>query len=289
MAATETQQDITVNGVTLRVVTWGTFTTPKRTALLVHGITASHLNWATFGPYLAARGWYVIAPDLRGRGLSEKPAHGYGIPYHANDLLGICDHFGLARMNFVGHSLGALIGLFLGAIHPERVARLVLVDAGGRLPEDTYQAIAPALSRLGTVYPSLDAYLTAMRHTSRFPWDAFGERYFRYDADVRADGTVMSRVPKAAIAEEVAVNTLVDTAAMPEQIRAPALIVRATVGLLGGDRGLLLPRNEAERMQTAMADSRIVEIAGTDHYTVVLADQFAGAVAAFLEEPSRSS
>src|SRR5258708_3997884 len=138
---TATAHDIVINGITLHVATWGAFTTPERAVVLVHGITASHLNWSEFGPHLAARGWDVIAPDLRGRGLSAKPPHGYGVPYHANDLLSLCDHFGLARMNLVGHSLGAMIGLFLGAIHPECIAKLVLIDAGGKLPPDTMQAL----------------------------------------------------------------------------------------------------------------------------------------------------
>lgn len=280
---TSTTHDIDMNGVTLRVVTWGTFTTPERAAMLVHGITASHMNWAEYGPQLAARGWYAIAPDLRGRGLSAKPPHGYGIPYHANDLLALCDHFGLPTVQLVGHSLGGLIGMFLGAVHPERMAKLVVIDVGGTLPDDTYQAISAALSRLGAVFPSLDAYLTAMRGISRFPWESFGERYFRYDAEVRPDGTALSRVPKGAIAEEVAVNATLRTAALPERITAPTLILRATEGLLGGERGLLLPRDEAERMHALITGSRLVEVPGTDHYTIVLAARFTEEVTAFLE------
>ncbi|MGI8858142.1 MAG: alpha/beta fold hydrolase [Thermomicrobiales bacterium] len=275
--------DIAINGMTLHVATWGRYTTPERAVVLVHGITASHLNWAEYGPYLAARGWYAIAPDLRGRGLSEKPPHGYGLPYHANDLLALCDHFGLPRMNLVGHSLGAMIGLFLGAIHPDRLARLVLIDAGGTLPPDTMQALAPALSRLGTMYSSLDDYLTAMRAISRFPWEPFGEAYFRYDADVRPDGTVTSRVPKAVLREEVTVNATIEITALPARVTAPTLIVRATVGLLGGERGLLLPPDEAERLHGRVAGSQLIAITGADHYTVVLAEQFVEAATTFLE------
>lgn len=275
--------DIECNGIALHVATWGTYTTPERAVVLVHGITASHMNWAEYGPHLAARGWYAIAPDLRGRGQSGKPPHGYGLPYHADDLLSLCDHFGLARMNLVGHSLGAMIGLFVGAIHPDRVAKLVLIDAGGRLPPDTMQALAPALSRLGTMYASLDNYLTAMRAISRFPWEPFGERYFRYDAEVMPDGTVSSRVPKAVLMEEVAVNATIEITRLPERITAPTLIVHATVGLLGGERGLLLPRDEAERLQQGISGSHLVGISGADHYTVVLAEQFVEAVTAFLE------
>lgn len=282
--STATTHDITVNGITLRVATWGAFTTPERAVVLVHGITASSQTWTAFGPYLAARGWYVIAPDLRGRGMSEKPPHGYGIPYHVNDLLSLADHFDLPAINFVGHSLGALIGFFLAAIHPQRVGKLVLIDAGGNLPPDTGKAIGKALARLGTRYPSFDAYWEAMRAPWMAPHEAFWQEYYRYDVEAYPDSTVMCRVPRAAIAEEGATNGALDLVALSDHVRSPALIVRAMVGMLAPDRGLLLPREEAERLLRVIPASRLIEIADTNHYTVVLADQFTEACGTFLEE-----
>jgi pimeloyl-ACP methyl ester carboxylesterase len=278
------ERDVAVNGVALRVATWGRPSGAGRTVLLVHGITANNRVWFEFGPTLAAAGWFVVAPDLRGRGQSDKPAHGYGLPFHADDLLALCDALDLPTAHIVGHSLGALVGLYLAAVHPERIGRLVLVDAGGTLPPDTYQAIAPALARLGETYPSLDAYLAAMRATTRLPWEPFGKRYYRYDAEVRPDGSAVSSVPKGAIAEEQTAAVFTRLDALPASVRAPTLIVRATVGLLGGERGQILPSAEAERLRDAIAGSRLVEIAGADHYTVVLADAFAREVAVFLEE-----
>lgn len=112
----------------------------------------------------------------------------------------------------------------------------------------------------------------------------FGERYYRYDAETRADGTVRSSVPRAAIAEEQAAAFFTRTDALPGFIRAPTLIVRATVGLLGDNRGHILPRPEAERLLAAIPGSRLIEIPETDHYTVVLADGFAPEVTTFLAE-----
>ena len=281
--STATTHDIIVNGIALRVATWGAWTTPERAVMLVHGITASSRTWTEFGPLLAARGWYAIAPDLRGRGMSEKPPHGYGIPYHVNDLLSLADHFTLPTINYVGHSLGAMIGFFLAAIHPRRVGRAVFVDAGGNLPPDTGKAIGKALARLGTPYPSFDTYWEAMRAPWMAPHEEFWRRYYRYDVETQPDDTVMCRVPRAAIAEEVATNGALNLAALSEMVRSPALIVRATVGMIGADRGLLLPREEAERLTRVIPASRLVEIPDTNHYTVVLADQFAEACLAFLE------
>ncbi len=281
-ASIATTHDIAINGITLRVATWGEFTGPERAVMLVHGITASSRVWAVFGPQLAARGWYAIAPDLRGRGMSEKPPHGYGLPYHINDLLALADHFNLPAANYVGHSLGAMIGLLFAAIHPQRLGKLALVDAGGNLPPDTGKAIGKALARLGTPYPSFDAYWEAMYAPWMTPHAVFWRDYYRYDAETRADGTVLCRVPRAAIAEEVAMNGVLNLATLPEMVKAPTLIVRATVGMLAPDRGLLLPRTEAERMLRVIPQSRLIEVADTNHYTVILAEQFMEECAAFL-------
>src|SRR5579884_384355 len=126
----ETSHFQEVNGINLHYVTWGEFTRPERTILLVHGLTASYQEWPQLGASFAERGWYAIAPDLRGRGQSDKPAHGYGIPYHVNDLLSLCDALNLPTVHFIGHSLGAQIGYFFAAIYPKRLGKLVLVDAG---------------------------------------------------------------------------------------------------------------------------------------------------------------
>jgi len=210
------------------------------------------------------------------------------LPFHADDILGVCDHFGIESVRYVGHSLGGLIGLYLAAVHPHRVAKFVLVDAGGQLPPDAMEAIAPALARLGITYPSVDAYLAAMLASPHFAGDRpFWERYFRYDAETRPDGTAISTVPPEAIREEQASLFLTRTDILPEYVMAPTMIVRATVGLLGDGRGEILTATEADRLRGIISSSRVVEIAGTNHYSVVQAPCFLDEVAAFLDEPDQ--
>jgi pimeloyl-ACP methyl ester carboxylesterase len=207
------------------------------------------------------------------------------VPFHVNDLLALSDALELERPHLIGHSLGARIGIYLAALHPGNIAKLALVDAGGILPPDTFEAIAPALNRLGTVYPSRTAYLEAMLASPHIRNDAFWAAYYGYDAEEQLDGTVVSSVPKAAIDEENAVNYFCQVDALPPYIKAPTLIVRASDGLLGGERGQILPVSEAERLQGQIAGSRVVTIPGTNHYTVVASDQFNQAVWGFLERP----
>jgi pimeloyl-ACP methyl ester carboxylesterase len=269
-------------GVTLRYQTWGA-PNPDRAVVLIHGLTANHTCWALLGPHLADVGYYVIAPDLRGRGLSGKPPQGYGVAFHAADLLALLDALNIRDADIVGHSLGAVIAMYLGAVHSARVRRLVMVDAGGKIPEDTAQAISASVSRLGSVYPSLDAYLGLMRQLPMITeWTPLWESYFRYDAEIRRDGSVVSRVPKTAIDEESLALALTRSEALPDLIHKPTLLIRATVGLLGPDRGFILPRDEAERVRDIIAGCQLVEIADTNHYTVITVPAFADAVSAFL-------
>lgn len=273
---------LSVDGLSLYITSWGERTTPERAIILVHGLTASSREFLHLGPALAERGWYVIAPDLRGRGRSAKPAHGYGVPFHANDVLALCDRLGLARVQVVGHSLGAVIGAYLAAMYPERVAKLVMVDAGGVIPEDTQQAIGASVNRLGTVYPSLDAYLGLMRQLPMIQWNDLWDEYFRYDAEVHPDGTVTSRVPRQAIMEENAALALLRTEDLPQLVRQPTLVLRAAVGLLGPEKGLILPREEAERLRRVMPDCRVIEVPDANHYTIVEAPLLRDSVIEFV-------
>ncbi len=276
--------DLTVNGINLRYVTWGEFQQPERVVLLVHGLTANSQCWASFGPRLADAGWYVIAPDLRGRGLSDKPSHGYGALLHINDLLSLCDALSLPTVHFIGHSMGAGIGIVFAGTYPRRLGKLVLVDRGGRLPDDALQAIGPSLARLGQVYPSLDVYLEQRKQTPLHEWNPLWEAYYRYDAETHPDGTVTSRVPRAAIEEEFQVDSNLNIEVSLARIQAPTLLARAERGTLAPDRGFILAADEAERVQSIIPGCRLVTIPNTNHYTIIVSDVFAQEALAFMAE-----
>src|SRR5690606_29517476 len=71
--------------------------------------------------------------DLRGHGLSERPASGYDLDTLLADLRALLDAEGIDRVRLVGNSFGGLLAIAFALTHPERCAGLVLVDA--LLPE----------------------------------------------------------------------------------------------------------------------------------------------------------
>ena len=283
--APQVEHDLAADAIRLHYAWWSQSAHPSSTVLLVHGLTAHSRAWAAVGPALAARGHAVLAPDLRGRGRSDKPPQGYGVARHAADLLALCNGLGLGTVDLVGHALGAAIALYLAATHPERVDRLVLVDMRGQLPEETARAIADAVAELDTVYPSLEAYLAAMRRVP-VAWGPFWEACFRYGALVHPDGTVTSGIARATVAEELAAMEATPVDALATHVRQPTLIVRPALGTLGPDRGQVLTATEAERWRARIPHSQVVVVPETNHYSILLSGVLVETVAAFLAPDS---
>jgi len=98
------------------------------TFVCVHGLGGSHLNWAAVAPGLAGRG-RVIAMDLAGFGLTAPGDRGTGVGANWRLLHGFIDALRLPPVILVGNSMGGMLSLVEAAHSPERVERLVLVDA----------------------------------------------------------------------------------------------------------------------------------------------------------------
>ena len=84
---------------------------------------------------------YVIRFDMRGHGGSEVASEGFGIDRLGRDALELLDHLKIARCDFVGLSLGGMIGQWLGVNAPERLGRLVLTNTSAYMgPPESWDA-----------------------------------------------------------------------------------------------------------------------------------------------------
>jgi pimeloyl-ACP methyl ester carboxylesterase len=95
--------------------------------VMLHGaVTGSMASWwMTSAPHVAAAN-QVVLYDLRGHGLSHRPATGYRMRDHLDDLARVTE--GLGSFALVGHSLGGWIAVEAARAWPQRVAALVCVD-----------------------------------------------------------------------------------------------------------------------------------------------------------------
>lgn len=112
--------------------------------LLMHGLGCDHTTWEPVIDSLAKR-YTVIAPDLLGHGLSDKPRADYSVGGYANGMRDLLTVLGVDKATVVGHSFGGGVAMQFGYQFPERTERLVLVASGGLGPE-----VTPAIRAITT-------------------------------------------------------------------------------------------------------------------------------------------
>ena len=117
-------RDIVTNGTTIHVRVGGS----GPAVVLLHGYGETGDMWVPLATDLA-RDHTVVVPDLRGLGLSAKPAGGFDKKTQADDVGGVMTTLDLGQADVVAHDIGNMVAFQFAARYPNRVRRLVLIDA----------------------------------------------------------------------------------------------------------------------------------------------------------------
>jgi pimeloyl-ACP methyl ester carboxylesterase len=115
---TPTQRIIECNGIHLNIAEQG----EGPLVLLVHGFPESWFSWRHQIDALAAAGFRVVAPDMRGYGKSDAPQaiDQYTILHLVGDMVGILDALGTETADIVGHDWGASVAWQAALMRPDR-------------------------------------------------------------------------------------------------------------------------------------------------------------------------
>lgn len=122
---------IDIGPVTLSVTEHGPESPDAPVVVLLHGFPEHAGSWRYQLPALAAAGFRVLAPDLRGFRDSDKPVGNehYTLPTLVDDIRSLLDTLGIERADIVGHDWGGVIAWSFAEEYPERTRRLVILDA----------------------------------------------------------------------------------------------------------------------------------------------------------------
>jgi pimeloyl-ACP methyl ester carboxylesterase len=117
-------RDIPANGTTLHVRVGGA----GPAVILLHGYGETGDMWGPMAAELA-RDHTIVVPDLRGMGLSSRPADGYDKKTQGQDIAGLLDALNIQHADLVTHDIGNMVGYAFAADNPGRVTRFVIMDA----------------------------------------------------------------------------------------------------------------------------------------------------------------
>jgi len=255
------------HNVTLGYTEWGN-ADAAQTILCVHGLTRNARDFDFLAAALSARGARVIALNMVGRGTSAWLADpmSYTVPTYVGHVLQFVNALQLGQVDWVGTSMGGLIGMLIAAGENSPIRRLVLNDIG---PFISQAALAQLKTYVGRdpVFTSLDeaeAYLRQIHAgfgpLSNAQWHHLAIHSTRaVDDGLRLHYDPAIKIPYAQMADAD-----VDLWGLWEKIRCPAFVLR------GSESGLLTAET-ASRMTTSGPKAVLATIAGVGHAPALMA------------------
>jgi pimeloyl-ACP methyl ester carboxylesterase len=229
----------------------------------VHGLAGCGGDFDVLAPALAAVGYRVVCPDVVGRGKSDylTDPRGYELRQYASDMAALATHLELSEVDWIGTSMGGLIGMALASRADTVVQRLIINDIGPFIPTAALQRLCRHIGA-DPGFPDLAAAEAYMRET-RAPFGDLTHGQWRSMAErsTKADGSGDYRLhydPAISVRLRETSDQDADLWKLWDRIECPVLLLR------GEDSDLLL-RETADEMATRGPGAEVVEFAGCGH------------------------
>ena len=241
-----------------------------RAVVCVHGYSGNSRDFDYLAQALA-EDRRVVCIDVAGRGESDwlRTTLEYNFAQFASDLRGVVSHLGLKEVDWVGTSMGGLLGMMIASQPSSPIRRLVMNDIGAYVPLAALQAIGQNLDA-PKAFASLDAVEAHMRHTHRDWGDLTGEqwRHFAVHGSRPLDdgGYRLHYDPRIArLAQAFPLTPGLFMWDAWYRVRCPVLLLR-------GERSEIFPAHVAQTMLDAKPDAELVEISGCGHVPALMSE-----------------
>lgn len=250
-----------------------------RVVICAHGLTRNGRDFDELGRALQS-GCRVVCPDMPGRGRSDWLAvkSDYNYPVYMSDMAALLARLNVSQIDWVGTSMGGLIGMFLAAQANTPVRRLVLNDVGPTIPEDALQRIAEYVGA-DPVFPdlrSLEQYLRVVHAPFGPLTDAQWQHIAAHSVRRLAIGACAQHFdPGIAEGFKEAAATPVDLWSIWDRVECPVRVLR------GSESDLLTAETAAEMTQRG-PKADLVEFEGVGHAPALLAEEQIRAVTDWL-------
>jgi len=267
----------------------------EHTVVCVHGLSRQGRDFDVLAQALMAEAGgniRVVCPDVVGRGQSDWLADpmGYQLPTYAADMLALLAHLKPRTLDWVGTSMGGLIGMAVcahAAAVGVTVRRLVLNDVGPVVQWDSIVRIATYLGKsmqfasLQQAADAMWAISTSFGPHTPAQWLELSRHMVKPLPEGQAGVTLhydpAIAVPVRAMTQETAAQGEAALWQLFDSITAQTLLLR-------GAESDLLSRETAAQMTQRGPKARVVEFAGVGHAPTLIADDQVQAVTGFLLE-----
>ncbi len=251
--------------------------------ICVHGLSRQGRDFDLLARVLQTQ-YRVICPDVVGRGNSDWLSNPklYQIPTYVSDMVTLIARLNVEQVDWIGTSMGGLIGLGLAAQRNSPVRRLVLNDVGPTIEFSSLQRIAQYLGK-GPTFATLDEGADYLRRVSvgfgphtREAWLALSTPMFRQAGErLRLHYDPSIAVTLADVTREQVAAGEAGLWAAWDALRAPTLLLR-------GAESDLLSASTADAMTQRGPHAELVEFAGVGHAPTLQAPEQVAAISKFL-------
>jgi pimeloyl-ACP methyl ester carboxylesterase len=262
---------------------WGERDNP-RVLVCVHGLSRNGRDFDELARALAPD-YRVISPDVVGRGRSDwlRDPAGYGVAQYVADLMVLIARLDAERVDWLGTSMGGLIGMVIASLDGSPIARLLLNDVGPVISVESIKRIGDYLGLAPTFDSLADAESYIRRVSAPFGplsdenWRSLTESSLRQRDDGRLE---MRYDPAIALSfQRATAGGEVDLWPIYERIRCTTLLVR-------GENSDLLSADTARAMAARGPHPRVVEVPGVGHAPMFMDDAQIAIVREFLASPA---
>lgn len=244
----------------------------RRVVVCVHGLSRQGRDFDRLAAFLAQHDYRIICPDLPGRGRSDwlKDPDEYGLPQYCVDMTVLLASLHAESVDWIGTSLGGLIGMVMAALPGSPIRRLVVNDIGPFLPWSALYRIGTYLRQMPTEFPDFAAANAYYREIL----STFGElgdddwRHLIEHSIERTDNGRYRMLCDPGIARAFRPGLLYNLNLWKywDAIQCPTLLLR-------GEHSDLLPRDTAQQMTMRGPLATLVEIPGCGHAPPLLTQE----------------